>query len=222
MYFSVCSHVNCHRSTFGSRRLAPSSCGKLLVLYSHLCSHAASYAAATRDFDAGDEYVDAVVDMFGLDRYDDVPDVGIDPDVVTESDGYSDILNAIAGDVDATVHPPLPAPTAKQRLALLITRWLCDSHSCEKTVLNDATLSKVLLGDEAKAHIDGIYVTVFGVWRRQTKFSLKHVKDLTTTMLLVRSFATTLLANNVGANWEDVAAFFTENAVGKGALSEGH
>ena len=48
-------------------------------------------------------------------------------------------------------------------MALTIIRWLCHPHACEKTVLNDCTLSKVLLGDEAKAHIDGIYLAVGGV-----------------------------------------------------------
>eukprot|EP00973_Karenia_brevis_P023641 3257353-Karenia_brevis.AAC.1 len=59
-------------------------------------------------------------------------------------------------------------------------------------VLNDCVLCKLLLGQEARAHIDGIYVTVFEVWRRQTQFDLKHVRELTNTLLLCRSYCAEL------------------------------
>ena len=60
--------------------------------------------------------------------------------------------------------PPPCILTPHQRTAFIIIRWLCLLHSHEKTVLTDCLLSKLLLGDEARAHIDGIYATSYGVW----------------------------------------------------------
>ena len=108
----------------------------------------------------------------------------INKDVIVEPDGYSDIIQRVVNAVDRDAHegPPWLPHDAKVRTALILVRWLCESHAEEKSVLNDCILSKLLLGDGARAHVDGIYITIAGVWRRQQKFTLKHVRDMSDIM----------------------------------------
>ena len=159
-----------------------------------------------RDFD---DYAQDVLGKAGcLVKGDDV-DVEIKEDVIEEADGYSDIITRIVNDVRDQMAGIDIKP--KVRTALVILRFLCEGHAWEKSVLNDCLLSKVLLGDDARAHIDGIYITVFGVWRRQRKFTLKHVRDMTDVMLLVRSYLSTLIEQDVGSSWEDAAGHLKAN-----------
>ena len=142
-------------------------------------------------------------------------------DKVNETDGYSDIIDSMNASVDTVTCPPANLGISpKQRLALIIIRWLCLAHSYEKTVLNDCILSKLLLGEEARAHIDGIYVTVYGVRRRQTQFTLKHVREITHVLVLTRSYLAVLNANKIEQNWENAVSFWTSQA-GIQVLSRG-
>ena len=83
--------------------------------------------------------------------------------------------------------------------------WLCERQTWEKTGLSDCVLSKLLLGDGARAHIHGIYIPVFSVWRRQMKFTLKHVRDMTDVMHLARAYLSTLAAQGVADDWTGAA-----------------
>ena len=92
-------------------------------------------------------------------------------DVIEDSDGYSDIVECVTGRINALALPPHNLRlTVKQHLARVLISWLCLPRPHEKLVLNEATLCKLLLGEEARAHIDGVYVTECEVWRRQPHF----------------------------------------------------
>ena len=99
----------------------------------------------------------------------------------------------------------------KVRTAIILLRWLCESHTWEKTVLNDCVLSKLLLGDGARAHIDGIYIPVFCVWRMQMKFTLKHIRDMADIMHLARAYLSTLMADDVTDGWASVVLFLSDH-----------
>ena len=150
-----------------------------------------------------------------------MPEGTLNEDVIEETDGYSDIVAQVEGDVDALHQEPCYlALTPHQRTAFIIIRWLCLPHSYEKTVLNDCLLSRLLLGNEARAHIDGIYVTSYGVWRRQTNFTLRHVRHMTTVMLLARSLLALLNHHKVGSGWDNLAGFFA-GPFGRSELDKG-
>ena len=168
-----------------------------------------------------EEYQNVVLDMYGPDDNVETDDDDMQADVAFEADGYSDILDKVCKDVAEAFVEPRPVPTAKQRVALQITRWLCNPHSEERNVLNDSIICKLLLGDDAKAHIDGIYLTVFCVWRRQTKFSLKHVRDLTDTVYLTRALVATLSNNKVASEWSAAVAYLAEQENGITAMNTG-
>jgi len=154
------------------------------------------------------DYARDVINRSGL-RNDEGDHEGVEivEDIMAEPDGYSDVITKVTDDVDLVL-VGLGAPS-KVRKAFIIVRWLCDSHVWEKSVLNDCVLSKFLLGNDARAHIDGVYLTVFGVWSRQQKFTLKHVRDMTDVMVLARAYMSALITNHMGSRWSDASAFLT-------------
>ena len=153
-----------------------------------------------------DEYAGEVLERSAERELDaGVEDVVIAPDIIEEPDGYSDMIDRIVQEVDEALDVMDVPP--KVRTAIILLRWLCESHTWEKTVLNDCVLSKLLLGDGARAHIDGIYIPVFCVWRRQMKFTLKHIRDMTDIMHLARAYLSTLMADDVTDGWASVVLF---------------
>ncbi len=59
-----------------------------------------------------------------------------------------------------------------------------------------------------------------GVWRRQTQFTLKHVREITHVLVLTRSYLAVLNANKIEQNWENAVSFWTSQA-GIQVLSRG-
>ena len=165
-------------------------------------------------------YIDHVLATYIIASDSDIED-DLKKDVMIETDGYSDIIASVLESVDDLMGEPHTLPfSPKQRLALIVIRWLCLPHSHEQIVLNDCILCKLLLGEEARAHIDGVYITMHCVWRRQTKFDLKHVRELTQTMFLTRAYLGEFNKARVGSNWGDVETFLTGEQ-GRALLQKG-
>ena len=175
------------------------------------------------------EYAKVVLDIAGMTGVGAVQGTAIVSDILCESDGYSDSIQKVTTAVDTTFSGIVLQDAAggnvplerKARTALMLIRWLCEPHTWEKSVLNDCLLSKLLLGEDARAHIDGVYIPVFAVWRRQMKFTLKHVRDMTDIMELWRSYVAALISNRVGEEWTSVTAFFAHGAAGRAILAQG-
>ena len=54
--------------------------------------------------------------------------------------------------------------------------------------MNECTFSKLLMGNEAKGHSDGRYLTKYGVWRCHKKFEQRQVREITDFTLLCRLY----------------------------------
>ena len=135
-------------------------------------------------------------------------------DILEEIHGYSDMIQRVREAVKLAF-PQSTSLSTTQRVTLRLLRWVCDRSTMEKNLFNECIVSKLVNGDEIRAHADGIYVHVatLCVWCRQSKFSFRQVRHITNVFSLAKSLVAALANANGGGQWQDRGSFLTTIAM---------